>query len=112
MVRRMQLDDVLLQIRQSEGMNRISVENVAFVDENHAVLDLIGHSGPHKVHEMDLGRMHPAAHLLNLTTGEHKVILRGQMVGWNFLGVKANQLLMLSPLGGQNSTMSYDLSED
>ena len=111
-IRRRRMDDVLLKIQRTEGMTRVRPESVAFVDDNHVMVDVIGHSGPQKAREFDLARMHPAAYLLNLTTGKHKVILRGQMVGWNFLGVKGNQLLMLSAVGGQNSTMSHDFSED
>lgn len=111
-VRRMRLDAVLSKIRQTERMSRLRLEGVSFSDENHVVLDVTGPSGPQTPHEIDLAKMHSAAYSLNLTTGKSALILRGERVGWNFLGAKANQLLMLSPVSGRNSMTSHDLPEN
>jgi len=108
-VRRMGLGLVLEKIRQSERMKRVSMENVAFVDENRVVLDVIGHSASDKGYIRDQGALHPAAYMLNLNTGQPSLIFRGQLADWNFLGLKGNQLLMLSRVGGQHSAIAHDV---
>jgi hypothetical protein len=110
-LRRMPLDGILAKIRKTEGFARVTLKNVAFVDENRVVLEIVGHTAPGKPLVQNSAEMHPAAYILNLNTGRFSLALRGQMPDWNFLGVKDHQLLMLS-VGAQHSTIAHEITEE
>jgi hypothetical protein len=75
-------------------------------------VDVIGHGALNKGPSRDSNAMHPAAYMLNLNNGQYRVMLGGQMPEWNFLGVKGNQLLLLSPVGGEHSAITHDFSAE
>jgi hypothetical protein len=111
-VQRVPLEPALSAIRQSEGWKRVSVQNVAFVDENRAVLDIIGYSAePPTDDRPDPETTRPAAYLLNLTKRLTTPIVRGKLPDWNFLGVKDGQLLMLSAATGKAAIVSHNVPE-
>lgn len=96
-LRRASLEDVATNIARTDNVNRAAISEVAFVDENHAVLYLTESVVPDEPGVRDYSNLHAAVYLVDLATKQFKFILRGE-AGANpaFVGVKDGQLLTVS----------------
>jgi hypothetical protein len=91
------LKDVATTIGRSEKVHRAAISDVAFVDENHVAVYLTEHVDPEEPQTVDYPNMHTAVYLVDLTTKQFELILRGEPgINPAFIGTKGNKLLTLT----------------
>jgi hypothetical protein len=96
-LRRVSLQEVAATIARADRAHFAKVADVAYVDRNHVVLSVMEFLNASEPNVMDIRNLSAAAYLVDLTTREFKLILRGERDLYPaFLGVKGNQLITLT----------------
>jgi hypothetical protein len=96
-LRRVNLETVAANIARADKVHHAEIADVAFVDRDHVVLSVMEYLKAGEPNVLDIRNLRTAAYLVDLTTQEFKLILRGEQDLYPaFLGVKENQLITLS----------------
>lgn len=97
LVRHESLEAVAIKIGWADKVHRAAISDVAFVDKNHVVLYLTEHVAPDDPDATDYRNMHTAVYLVDMTTSQWKLILRGEPgINPAFLGVSGGRLFTVT----------------